>query len=274
MTQAGPKAKEQRLRICAASGLELTKAQGQKAWRVAQTKYGPLDPQARPQVRPGTNVDAWKSWQRWDVPGHRTVYAADSKKVAYAEVLGWFKRQLADQPGTGLDLSKYLDDIPDAASGWNEVSREWGNHLPPYTLPASWRNERLMYRVTVPTDGWFTNVSTLQSMSAIEKAIGPQLALLAVSQMDLSLLTSDRREVTCEISEWVHGLKLDDGNLPHGIAYPSRHGGERCWAIWLRRIDDGLDPASELTTADHGAEIRRDDPDFKYILGRFGLKCF
>lgn len=275
MTRGGPNlTKTEEPRICAASGLQLTAAQSQNAWRVAQTQYGPINPQPRPQDRPGANVDAWKSWQRWDVPGRRTIYAADTKQVAYAEVLGWFKRRLEDQPGSGLDLSKYLDDIPDAASGWTAVKDEWGNQLPPYTLPASWRHDRLMYRVTVPTSGWFANITTFQSMTAVEKAMGPQLALLDVPQIDLSLLSSARRDVTCEISEWVHGLTLDDGNLPHGIAYPSRHGGDRCWAIWLRRIDDGLDPTSELTIANRGTAINRYDPDFKNVLDRFGLTCF
>ncbi|MHC6223170.1 RES domain-containing protein [Arthrobacter sp. MMS24-S77] len=263
-----------RPRICAASGLQLLGARGEHTFRVAQTKYGPMNPQPRPEERPGANVDAWRSWQRWDVPGHRTIYAGTSKRLAFAEVLGAFKRRLEDNPESGLDLSKYLDDIQDADSGWAAVAAEWGNQLPPYTLPASWRNDRMMYKITVPRDGWFVDITTFQSITALEKTLGPQLVLLGVTGVDLSLLSGGRRDVTCEISEWVHALTLDDGSRPHGVVYPSRHGGERCWATWLRRIDDGLEPATEPSRPDSGSQIPRNDPDLLYVLQRFGLKCF
>jgi hypothetical protein len=143
-----------------------------------------------------------------------------------------------------------------------------------YTLPASWRDERMMYKLTVPSSGWYVDITTLQSSTTLEKVLGSQLLLLGVGEIDLSLLSGGRREVTCEISEWVHAKRLDDGSLAHGIVYPSRHGGERCWATWLRRIDDGLDPGTEATKTDSGSEIRRDDQDFAFVLRRFGLKSF
>lgn len=261
-------------RICMASGLQLYAAHGETTFRVAQPKYGPMNPQPRPAERPGANVDAWRSWQRWDVPGHRTIYAATSKQLAYAEVLGPFKRRLQDNLPSGLDLSKYLDDVPNAARGWEIVSAEWGNQLQPYCLPASWRNERMMYKLTVPSSGWFVDITTMQSIATLEKKLSPQLLVLAVSELDLSLLSGNRREVTCEIAEWVHAQTLDDGSFAHGVVYPSRRGGERCWATWLRRIDDGLEPLSEPTKADAGTAIRRNDPDLTVVLERFGLKCF
>lgn len=272
--QTTEEAEDQSPHVCSQSSLQLFPARGDQTFRVAQTKYGPLNPQPRPADRPGANVDAWRSWQRWDVPGHRTIYAATTRRLAYAEVLGPFKRRLEDNEDTGLDLSRYLDDIPDAASGWSAIAEEWGNQLPPYTLPASWRHGRMMYQVTAPNQGWFIDITTMQSITAVEKGLGPQLVLLGVKEVDLSLLSSDRREVTCEISEWVHALTLDDGSLPHGFVYPSRHGGERCWATWLRKLDDGFEVVSEPTVPDSGTQISRHDSDLAYVLQRFGLKCF
>lgn len=59
------------------------------------------------------------------------------------------------------------------------------------------------------------------------------------------------------VAEAVHGSVLEDGSLPHGISYRSKHGANhKCWAIWLRRIDDGHDIGVEVTKAGRGEAIK------------------
>ncbi|OMH24574.1 hypothetical protein BKD30_08345 [Tersicoccus phoenicis] len=70
-------------------------------------------------------------------------------------------------------------------------------------------------------------------------------------------------------------MVLDDGSLPHGIVYPSRHdGGTTCFATWLRRVDDGYDASTELTIADQGQSIEFDNPDFGSVIDAFGIIAF
>ncbi|MCU1634657.1 MAG: hypothetical protein JWM61_3309 [Micrococcaceae bacterium] len=259
------------IQVCASSGLELRAAVGAQGWRISQAKYGPLNPGRRDSNRPGANPDGWKSWQRWDVPGHRTIYVAEQKVTAFAEVLSCFKLKLGDIGPA--DLSQYVDDLE--GDGWDEVTAEWQqrNFMAPGQLPASWRQDRLMYLITLPYSGWFIAATTAESMAATAKAIGSRLALLGVSEMDLSLLTSGRRDVTCEIAEWIHGYVLGDGSYAHGIEFPSRHDGSACWAVWLRGLDDGQDLASEPTQSDDGTSIDLHDAALQTVLRRFNLHC-
>lgn len=256
--------------ICASSGLELFPANGSSGWRISQARYGPLNPGLRDSSRPGANPDGWKSWQRWDVPGHRTIYVASEKVTAYAEVLSCFKLKLGD---TGSpDLSRFVDDVE--GDGWDEVTSEWQqrNYMAPGQLPASWHHDRLIYRIRIPDRGWFVAATTAESMAAIARMIGARLALLGVTELDVSLLTSGRRDVTCEIAEWIHGQVLDDGNYAHGIEFPSRHDSSRCWAVWLRKTDDGHESTEEPTIPDAGTEIDLQDPALQTVLRRFGLR--
>jgi len=50
-------------------------------------------------------------------------------------------------------------------------------------LPASWRIERLLYRITLPTQGWWIDVEHPDSLAAIETALEPDLAALNVGAL-------------------------------------------------------------------------------------------
>jgi hypothetical protein len=70
---------------------------------------------------------------------------------------------------------------------------------------------------------------------------------------------------------------LDDGSLPHGVCYGSKHGDDlKCWAIWLRAMDDGKPESSEPTRAGQGFSIEkceRNEP-LRTIARLFGLTVF
>lgn len=69
---------------------------------------------------------------------------------------------------------------------------------------------------------------------------------------------------------------LEDGSLPHGVKYPSKHGADwSCWATWLREVDDGKDIAAEPTKADYGPEMKdcAHNSDLRDVTRLFGLRC-
>jgi hypothetical protein len=260
-------------RVCRKTGLQLVRPPSQTVWRLARGKYGPLNPQHRPSRRPSANPDEWKLWHRWDVPGHRTVYAGDSRQTAYSEVLAWFRRKLSED-AQYFDLAPYLDpEYPDE-DFWETIEREFDErgHWHPGYLPRGWRDDRTCYELALPMDGFFVDVAHAESMEAAARGIRSELQVLDVEEVDLPLLTGDRREVTCAVAAWVHGLVLDDGSLPQGIRYPSRLGAGENWAVWLRRIDDGHPVDSEPTKMVGSAPVELHDPDFLAVLKRYGLK--
>lgn len=72
------------------------------------------------------------------------------------------------------------------------------------------------------------------------------------------------------IATWIREQVLDDGSLPLGIRFESKHGGGHCWAYWLRRRDDGLD-GDEM--ASHSVtEIQAHNSALMTVAKRFGIK--
>lgn len=259
-------------RVCTGTGLSLVPASARRAFRVARNSRGPLDPRPQEATRPASNPDAWKRWNRWDVPGHRTIYAADSAACSYHEILATFERQ--GSAGVAEDLSRFVDGVYD--DGWDEVTEEWQSrgHMAPFFLPQSWRDDRRMYQLDLPADGWFIDFTAPESFASVGRRIGHELGLLGLSTVDLSTVTSMRRDVTCAIAEWTHGLVLDDGSFPHGIRYASRHGQGACWAVWLRELDDGLTLSAEKTKEAGSADIDLADPDLQRVCSLLGIRPF
>lgn len=260
--------------VCARTGLHLVRSAGQTVWRVALETHGPLNPLRRPRTRPAGNFDEWKTWHRWDVPGHRTVYAATSTETAYSESLSWFRRRLSEETGP-FDLSKYIDGVDTPEEAWAQVEAEWqnDNHIIPGLLPQAWRDDRRIYRLALPEDdGYFVNICHPESMAAIGQAMAAELSLLGVDHLDLSVLTGRNRELTCSVAEWIHGQILDDGRGPHGLMFPSRHGTGYAYGIWLRQVDEGKPMSTEPTAVLQSREIQREDPDLCRVLKRFGLR--
>lgn len=239
-------------RVCDSTGLTLVAASGRVASRIAQSSYGPMNPEPR-------KVDTPRlGWGRFDVPGHRTIYSADPPEAAYAESLASLRVALGF---ADMRLSELFEDIDPrhVETFADRINDEWcngGHHMPPGSVPRGWRMDRLLYTLQFPADGWFVSLETSESIAAIAQALNFELASLGLRSLTVADLTGSNREVTTTIAEWVRGLTLDDGSLPHGIVYSSKHGTNwKCWASWLRRVDDGLSLTSEPTSADQGREI-------------------
>jgi len=200
-----------------------------------------------PLVRGGADRD---TWGRYDVAGHRTIYAADPRAAAYAE-------SLAAQRVSESLSTKTLSDIFSAATGkeglptlLDMVKEEWAerHHMQPQQIAAGWRLERREYELQLPTNGWFVEVETADSISALSAGIAPYLVERGILQLTVGHLKAEDRALTTTVAGWVREQVLDDGSLPHGIIYDSKHSkGWGCWAIWLRAVDDGKGIDSEPT---------------------------
>jgi len=175
-----------------------------------------------------------------------------------------------------------MQEFFDMASGGGksiirQVAEEWSTlqHMAPHTVEQGWRDERLIYTLRLPPSGHFVRLDTSNSIAVVTAALGRDLARLGVRRLTTAALAGEDRRVTTLIAEWVWSQTLADGAKPHGIEYGSKHGNNwRCWAIWLRRIDDGL--AGELTTSDKGSQIMepRQNPALEQVAELFNLKVF
>lgn len=256
-------------RICARTGLVLRPAAQQVIWRVAKASYGALYVPPRPEGSDRAD------WGRYDVAGHRTAYGASPPEAAYAEALA-SQRLTFTHPAPAW--GELFDDAPPsgAESLLQVVAREWHDrgYMAPGTVSAGWRHDRLIYELRLPDSGWFVDVEHEVSIRSISRALKGQLEALGLEHLALSDLRSERRELTTAIAAWLREQLLDDGSLPHGVEFGSRHDRAwRLWAIWLRRVDAGADVSAEPTKADGGRQIaaRDENAELDRTARLFGL---
>jgi hypothetical protein len=252
-------------RVCAATGLTIEPSANGMAWRIAKTSYGPMNPEVRPASTPRLG------WGRYDVVEHRTIYGAAPTAAAYGESLAALRVKFDDRTA----LSELFDDSDtDTVIGrtlLEEITTEWAerNHMAPGMVAAGWRRERLLYTITLPATGWFVDIESADSIAAVSHALRAELGGLGLSSLTVSNLRGENREITTRIAEWVRDQVLDDGSVPHGIRFRSKHGSDwNCWAIWLRAVDDGKPRRSEPTKADKGQVIT--DPEHNSPLAEVG----
>nr|WP_272942780.1 RES domain-containing protein [Rhodococcus jostii] len=222
-------------------------ATGSRAWRIAKTSYGPMNPPLR-------ELDGSpESWGRYDVAGHRTIYCGAPREAAYGESIAQFR------PAIEVPLTDLFDNDPsDTRSLAQVVAEEWADrqHMPQGKLAAGWRQERLIHEVTLPRQGWFVDMERARSTTAVAAVMPQELLDRDVEQLTIGYLRSEDRILTTGIAGWIHAQVLDDGSLPHGIYFGSKHDRKwDCWAIWLRAIDDGHPAHSEPTTCREGQII-------------------
>lgn len=146
--------------------------------------------------------------------------------------------------------------------------------MPPGHLARGWHAERAVYRLALPSDGWWVLLEHPDSLAAIEFALGEHLASVGVSALDVAVLRGGQREATVLMAGWIRQQVLDEGSQAQCVEYERKHAAGTAWAYWLRRVDDGQDPASEPLTADGGTPIRDDDPHLLAVSQRFGIKIW
>lgn len=199
--------------------------------------YGPLNPPLR-----AVDCTGVGGWSRWDVAGHRTIYAAVPEQFAYQEALQYIT------PADTLQATRMADVFDDQEdsdqSVLEAIAEEFGDMFrwEPTAVAQQWRTERCLYEVTLPTDGWFIEIMHGDSVQALNAALGPLTGMPGMvdptERITLAHLFGADRALTCRIATALHGLVLDDGSQPHGISFNSKLGIEgQCWAVWLRALD-------------------------------------
>ncbi|WP_211878254.1 hypothetical protein [Pseudarthrobacter albicanus] len=249
-------------RKCTKTGLWITD-DFRTGCRIATTNRGPLDPPER------LAGDDPADWNRYDTPGS-TLYISADEEIAFAEVLSGYALTLGakhplqkDADFMGMSLDVYL----------RSVIAEWGNHVGPGFLAKHWRDRRSIYELTLGSTGWWVDVGHPDSIAAVSAGIGTQLhGELGLTQLSLGVLHGEDRAATTMVAAWIRKQILDDGSLPLGIRFKSKHGGGDCWAYWLRRRDDGLD--GDEMTSDDGAPISTRNTALQTVAGRFGIKIW
>lgn len=253
-------------RVCAATGLALVASAGRDVWRIQKRSYGAMNPLVP------TDLGDVGAWGRWDVLDHRTIYAGATAQGAYLETL----QSLRLDPGASPRLGDLFDHDDEAGQTLlDAVTQEWekcfGGFIPG-RIPSSWRHQRALYRLRLPRDGWLVDVGHSDSVAAVAQHLPEQLEVLNVSALTLEHIHGTDRALTTAIAEWIHGLVLDDGSLPHGIRYNSKWGNEQaCYAIWLRAIDDGKPRLSEPTSLIETHDIEWDSPDLAEAMRKHRL---
>lgn len=130
--------------------------------------------------------------------------------------------------------------------------------------------------MVLPQSGWFVDIESAETISAITKQWPDILNVAGVTELTTAHLHGENRRLTTTIAEKIHGSMLWDGSSAHGIVYSSKHDAQwRCWAIWLRAIDDGKTLKSETTHADDGHAIEKpnQNPALRRVAELFGFRC-
>lgn len=235
-------------KICSKTGLALMSGPV-FANRIARTSYGPLDPPLRepqtdPSIAPRDHVG---NWGRYDTVG-RTIYATDEPVVAFMELLAPYRTKVTGERRALQPLADHLgiplDDLwRDIVADWDEV----GNMKASW-LPRQFREGRGLYVLAFPK-GWWIDIAASETIAAVHDLFGsrwPTSGGESDEPLTLSHLTGEDRVLTTAIAGKLReSIELDDGTLPLGIAFTSKHGHPsggtgRCWAYWMRDLDNGL----------------------------------
>lgn len=232
-------------------------------FRVAIDRYGALS--AAERTDSGDRTD----WGRFDSPG-LTIYTAQERETAYAEVLAQFKRQLgavdpleADAAALGITRDEFLE----------EVAEQWADRsfMGVGAVPASWRYERGMYEVFAQPGGWWIDIDHPDTIAQLEDSIEGLLIEEGVKTLTTSVLTGDNRRITTAIGALLQRCELDDGSQARGLQFRSKFGGAWCRAIWLPAVED--DWAADLVALSPD-RILLSDEHLARASERFRIRVF
>ncbi len=243
-------------RTCAQTGLRLIAAAGETAYRVAKDRYGGLS--ARHNSHVGAlpvGRDEADSRGRFDTVGS-TIYLADSRRCAYAEVLMGFRleRSKVERAAVsiGWDVSEYIAAVEEEAAR---------NHIdPPWTVSVDWQMDRSMYEIRLPREGWWVQIDHAHTLSALER-LTPRVTGLPVGPLTSGTIEGEDRAMTTLLAHVIRAQILDDRSEPLGIYFRSKTLAGHCWAYWDRRHDEGLPPGRD-DLHQVASENVGPDPDF------------
>lgn len=248
---------------CTKTGFRLLPATGDESYRVGKSAYDPLTAVTR---SPDQHRD---EWSRYDVVQRQTVYVAETRECAYAEVLASFKRPagaadplVKDAEVLGMTLEDYLE----------EISSEWAERdfMGLGSVPAGWRHDRGMYVITLPDEGWWIDIEHPDSIAALEHHAGATMRMHDIPSLTTAHLRGDNRSLTTTLGAYALSEPLDDGTRPRGIHFGSKHGAYWCKAVLMDAVHNrpgdliALSPDPILVT----------DPDLERVASRYRIRVF
>ena len=178
---------------------------------------------------------------RFDVPGGGVLYCATTPRGSYLETLAG-KRVSAKMAAL----------VRDDPTGF----------MPPNSVPASWRDERRLFRIGTANPALFIDLEDLETRQYILGQIGEQLEPLGVETLDVPDVRGMNRLLTREIARWAYSSLDEEGLYEYsGIRYVSKLDTEECWAIFA-----GTD-----TFIDEQSSIEKTDPNLMEVARLFGL---
>lgn len=257
-------------RTCTQTGLRIIEAAGETGFRVAQDRYGALSVLANKQIgllpapAPGTALADKRG--RYDTLGS-TVYVADSRRCAYAEVLSGFRLKRAAVAAAAESVGWTVDDYIEQVL----VDAKRNGIDAPWAISVDWQMQRSIYELSLPSVGWwvridhFDTLAALQSMTPTVTGLTQNLQLLTAGS-----ITGEDRALTTVLAETVRQQVLDDGSEPLGISFASKTLFGRCWAFWDRRVDLGLSPGSN-DLQQISSENVGPDSEFNFIADHYDL---
>lgn len=201
-------------------GLGIVRPGNLRVYRVASSSWGPLNPP----VRPSSLSEVDRSWARFDVPGGRTVYAGATPAVALAEVLAHFRMPVGSKSGLEKDAA-FLGLSAEEFAQFVEEEGQVLGHMPSGHVARSWRATRLMHTLTLLADGWWVQMDDMHTIGLIERELVPLLQSRGIDALTISHLTGEDRVLTVTVADWLYQHIARDGTRPHGIVFPSKHGG-------------------------------------------------
>jgi len=167
---------------------------------------------------------------RFDLTDEGILYCASEIKGSLMEVLAKFRVR--------KELGNRL----------RELNSE--NFMAPGSVPAAWRMDRQIWKVTCQNPLYFFDLSSSESFSYLDANVGDLLLEAGLNEkLDVSIVRGSNRNFTRIISDWVSKAVDEKGDyLYSGIRYLSRHGEYECWAIF-EKSDPILESISYISEA-------------------------
>ena len=256
-------------RICSRTGLALV-ASPDSALRIARESYGPVDPVPRPVE------ESPQAWSRFDTV-ERTINACADRVTASMELLAPYRTEVNAQRRALQPIADAMGKDLDAL--WHDIVTDWdeAGTMKASWLPRAFREGRKLYTLGFPM-GWWIDITATETLTALDDLVPhpwPTAEGPLEEQLTLAHLTGDDRVLTTAIAGALRDeVTLDDGSLPLGIRFLSKHGHPSqgtgtCWACWMRHVDRGL---AEPVTIRHQAVIRGDEPDLTAVQAYCKIK--
>lgn len=158
---------------------------------------------------------------------------------------------------------------------WREIVAEWdqSGQMKASWLPRAFREGRMISELSFP-DGWWIDITATETMGAIRSILATALPndhpmLRTAASLTTAVLTGDDRSTTTLLATVLREtVQFDDGTLPLGIEFISKHGHPqgatgKCWAYWMREVDAGLDEPTNVTSS---SAIAENDGDYNAAL--------